>query len=144
VGYLFSEVSFYDVAEHLNAEMKDAVEQLSRDGILSVSENDLVAHLVSRFTLDLPRLLRDSMQVEQQEVKIDVSGDRDTRKAGFCECNPYVGDSSPKSAKWTHRATPQKPYECLGLAARVQLAREPSRWRRERFRTSACRRVLRH
>ena len=46
-----------------------------RNRILGSSESDLVGYLVEKYTLDVPRILRDHLHIENEgETKIDVSG----------------------------------------------------------------------
>ena len=80
-GHLFSDRPLYDVFDERNAAMKTLVEGLSRDDVLGVSEDDLTAHLVSRFSVEWPRLMTESVTVEHEEVKIDATHDpgRDVR-----------------------------------------------------------------
>jgi hypothetical protein len=67
-----------DLLASLDAELNNvrkAVDELTRNEILSVSEEDLVAHFVSRFRVDPLRLHRNAMHLEEAETEINVSGD---------------------------------------------------------------------
>ena len=72
---VFAEYDLSAALENQHDQVKVAVEKLSREDILGVSEGDLVAHLVSRFEIQVPTLHRDAMYIDEKETKVDVSGD---------------------------------------------------------------------
>ena len=75
-----SDLLFYgkELAELIRkyeADIYKEVESWERNKILAASEPDLIAYLVEKFTLDVPRLRRDQIHVESEgEARIDVSG----------------------------------------------------------------------
>ncbi|OAI56167.1 hypothetical protein AYO48_00055 [Gaiella sp. SCGC AG-212-M14] len=72
---LFQKADLSSTLEAQTMELRKAVDALRRDEVLGVSEADLVAHLVSRFEIEVPRLDRDQMYIEEDEVKMDVSSE---------------------------------------------------------------------
>ena len=57
------------------AEICKEVESWERNKILAASEPDLIAYLVEKFTLDVPRLIREQIHIESEgEARINVSG----------------------------------------------------------------------
>jgi hypothetical protein len=100
---LFTQASLVDWLASQEAQLREEVERLNRDEILAVSEEDLVAHLVSRYLVESIELSLDEMYVEQEEAQIDVSFDpwRDVRAGGRYTVPgtkvtvgvPYSGDS---------------------------------------------------
>ena len=67
--------------------LSEEIHETDRNTILQASLNDLAAHFVSKYFLDVPRLRREEAHVlDPQDTKIDVSHDR-TRY--FREPGPY-------------------------------------------------------
>src|SRR6266511_3713641 len=81
---LFQKADLSAALEAQSLELRKAVDELRRDEILGVSESDLVAHLVSRFEIDVPKLDRDGMYIEEEDTKVDVLWEpgHDLRRGG--------------------------------------------------------------
>lgn len=74
--YLFTKDDLYHLLEHHKSQIKKEVDELDQNYILRASESDLAQHLIDKFHLDPPRLLKDSIYVDEpHEIDIDVSGD---------------------------------------------------------------------
>jgi hypothetical protein len=58
-----------------SGELQRSIETIARNEILSVSEEDLVVHLISRFKVNELQLHRDRAHLEQAEIQINLSGD---------------------------------------------------------------------
>jgi hypothetical protein len=74
-GYLFSS---YDLSQVLNNRKKsvyDEVERMDANRLLNTAPADFAKYLVDKFVVDAPSLRRDEWTVDEQETKIDVSGD---------------------------------------------------------------------
>jgi hypothetical protein len=72
--YLFSEKELRHCIDGYEGAIRDEVEKLDKNTVLSASEHDLIAHFVEKYTLVPPTLRRDEMYVESEgDAKIDVS-----------------------------------------------------------------------
>lgn len=72
---LFNGVSVLEVLPDQQRRIKEKVQSLEGDYILSVSEDDLIKSIVDEFTLSTPVLDEPSIHVEHEEEQIDVSQD---------------------------------------------------------------------
>jgi hypothetical protein len=74
--YLFCETSIFDVLQHQTRAIKSAVQALTPNFLLNVSENDLIASLVDELRLDVPSIKEEEIHIaEHGETQIDVSRD---------------------------------------------------------------------
>lgn len=65
-----------DYLESIKSEIKNEIECLEKDYLLNVSEEDLVKHLIEKYSPVPPSIREDEIHVlEPSEVDIDVSGD---------------------------------------------------------------------
>jgi hypothetical protein len=72
---LFNRVSILDVLADQKRQIKQKIQSLEQDYVLNSSENDLVAWLVSEFSLDVPAIDEPGIHVDYGEKQIDVSRD---------------------------------------------------------------------
>lgn len=72
---LFNGISIMDALPDQKRQLKEKIQGLKPDYILSVSEEDLVKSLVSEYTLDVPEIDEQEIHIDHGEEQIDVSGD---------------------------------------------------------------------
>jgi hypothetical protein len=73
---LFTEEDLHRFLEHHKSQIKKEVDELDQNCILKVSESELTQHFIDKFHIDPPRLIKDSIYVDEPgEIDIDVSGD---------------------------------------------------------------------
>lgn len=72
---LFSRVSVFDFLPDQEGRIREEIQSLNADYILNVSEEDLLASLAAKYTLDIPILNESEISVDYGEQKIDVSHD---------------------------------------------------------------------
>lgn len=83
---LFYEGDLHGTLDNYTRQISEKVNAISKDQFLSTPEDDLVDHVYSELHIEPLTLHEDSMEMEQHEVQIDVSGYRDR--------NPF-GDPGP-------------------------------------------------
>lgn len=83
---LFYEGDLHGTLDNQTRQINEKVNAIPKDQFLSTPEEDLIEHLCSQLHIEPLELHEDSMEMEQQEVQIDVSGYRDR--------NPF-GDRGP-------------------------------------------------
>ncbi|TGG91624.1 MAG: hypothetical protein ERJ67_07720 [Aphanocapsa feldmannii 277cV] len=67
---LFSAGKLEDLINGCKIDIKDEVENWTRDRILKTSEADLIAYLVKKYTLEPPRIFRDRKVIDMEEEGI--------------------------------------------------------------------------
>lgn len=72
---LFNRVSILDVLADQKRQIKQKIQSLEQNYVLNSSESDLVAWLVSEFSLDVPAIDEPGIHVDYGEKQIDVSRD---------------------------------------------------------------------
>lgn len=74
--YLFTERDLYHVLETHKQAIRTEIENLDQNYFLKANEDELKQHYLDKFNIDPPRLLRESIYVDEpSEVNIDVTGD---------------------------------------------------------------------
>jgi hypothetical protein len=74
---LFSEGELFELLDHALNELRANVQTQDGDYVLGVSEIDLIAHFVEKYTLDVPELHEEAIYVRDRgEAQVDVSGER--------------------------------------------------------------------
>lgn len=84
---LFYRADWHSVTQNQINAMTKELSGLPGDRLLNTSEADLTDYLVSKYGLDVPVLKKDGIYVDQEEAKVDVSGD--FRRAIFDPSRPY-------------------------------------------------------
>ena len=79
---LFYEGDLHGTLDSQTRQISEKVNAISKDQFLSTPEEDLIEHLCSQLHIEPLELHEDSMEMEQQEVQIDVSGYRDRNPFG--------------------------------------------------------------
>jgi hypothetical protein len=73
---LFATDDLRSFLETRKSQLAQEVQQLGRDYLLTVSETDLVMHLVDKYQLEPPALKRDDVVIaDHRETEVDVRGD---------------------------------------------------------------------
>ena len=88
INRLFSNISWHDVETSRLQQMRTAVENMNGDRLLNTSVDDLVDYFEEQFRIDIPTLHSDEILVDQQETKIDVSGN--TNRMIFERDRPFL------------------------------------------------------
>jgi hypothetical protein len=79
-GYmLFNKHSILDVLPAQKQKLKEEIQSLKADYLLSGSEQDLVASLIEEFTLNVPTIDESKIEMDYCEKQIDVRGDPNRR-----------------------------------------------------------------
>lgn len=71
-NYLFSDGDIFSVLTVRGKQLKDAIDALDRQRVLSASMEDLVAYFVSEYELATPTIDRAAATVEQNEGKVEI------------------------------------------------------------------------
>lgn len=72
---LFCKPSLYDVIQtHERAVLKE-ISEIEANRLLNTSVDDLCDYLVAKYELSAPVLLEDHVSVDQEDTRVDVSGD---------------------------------------------------------------------
>lgn len=83
---LFNKYSILDVLPHQEKQIKEKIQSLPGNHILTTSEEDMVASLKEEFTLNMPELDEAGIHIDYGEERIDVSQDR---------MRPFIDRSQP-------------------------------------------------
>lgn len=74
--YLFTKQDLHHLLENHKQTVRSKIEELDRNYLLKANEDELKAHFLSEYGIEPPRLLEDSIYVDEPtEVEIDVTGD---------------------------------------------------------------------
>lgn len=74
-GHLFYGRSLSDLIRSYEATILREVEKWEREKVLGASEPDLIAYLIDRYTLEPPKVLKDSIHIHSEgDAQINVSG----------------------------------------------------------------------
>ena len=103
---MFYEGDLHGTLDNLNQKISEKVNAISKDQFLSTPEQDLVEHVYAEMRIEPLTLYEDSMEMEQHETKIDVSGYRDRNPFGdrgpiyvqgirVAVSVPFTGDAGP-------------------------------------------------
>jgi len=99
--HLFSEMDIHDLLDNAIRGVTREVEGIDGNRLLNTSPEDLCNYLITKFTLDSPRILEDKIIADQSEVNLDVSQD----------FNRYVTDRSRPFVKLGTQVTLEVPFE---------------------------------
>lgn len=69
----FRRTTSLPLSRNQTGELTKHVAKLPRDDVLAVSETDLVEHLVSKYSINVPTLHREAMYVEEDDARFDIS-----------------------------------------------------------------------
>jgi len=84
---LFNKYSVFDLLPHQERLVKEKVQGLPTNYVLSASETDLVESLAKEFTFDVPTLIENEIHVDYGEEQIDVS--RDPMRMFYDRSQPF-------------------------------------------------------
>ena len=85
--HLFAKYDLSSALPDQERKAKDAVEQINADTLLSSSQEILSVELAREFTIDVPLLNEDAIELDQREASVDVS--RDPMRAIFDRGQPF-------------------------------------------------------
>ncbi|MBI4729000.1 MAG: hypothetical protein HY775_05800 [Acidobacteria bacterium] len=74
--YLFSKYDLRLVIGSHEAKLISQIEELAEARLLEVNPEELADYFASECEIEAPRLLEENIEVSQEDIKIDVSGDR--------------------------------------------------------------------
>jgi len=74
--YLFTKEDLHHLLDNHKSTVRSKIEQLDQDYLLKANEDELRQHFLDEYRIDPPRLLQDSIYVDEpSEADIDVTGD---------------------------------------------------------------------
>lgn len=74
--YLFTKQDLYHLLENHKQAIRNEIENLDQDYLLKANEDELKQYLLDKFNIDVPRIIRESIYVDEpSEVAINVGGD---------------------------------------------------------------------
>ena len=76
MDYLFNGIDWFSVEKNQKAALLEEVESINGNRLLNTSTDDLCVYFEEEYRIDVPILYDDKITVDQQETKVDVSGDR--------------------------------------------------------------------
>jgi hypothetical protein len=82
-NYLFAKNEWFPVCENQKARMAGEIDALDQNRTLNSPIDDLSQHFVQKFSIDVPTLIEDKIQVDQREAQIEIRGDPFSRLGGF-------------------------------------------------------------
>jgi hypothetical protein len=95
-GFLFSQVSFFEVCRDLESQILKEINSFQTKYLLNVSIEDLIEHLVDKYTMECPTLYRDRIELSdhgESSSVIEDYGEVKERKVNFYHfAVPYAGD----------------------------------------------------
>lgn len=75
-NYLFRKADWFSVDQAQRQKIINEIDSINGDKLLNTSIDDLCNYFEKKYQINVPILLKDNIVVDQHEIKIDVSGDK--------------------------------------------------------------------